>query len=225
MADSFSSDGCTGRDGMSVAHLVLAGGIIDDDGRETRAALAVIAALLLASLRHGATGSAGNGPKLREEIARSATRGRQVGCANRVLTPRRTRASPSEMAMSVVQAAVAPARLTVPTRARTRALPARTRALPARRARVAPRASADGAAEEVAEEVKEALDGSSLFLVGMMGTGKSSVGKKLAASLGYSFFDTCVPRRRCPASVRPGPALSKNTSPTVERHRPSVARP
>lgn len=225
MADSFSSDGCTGRDGMSFAHLVLAGGIIDDDGRETRAALAVIAALLLASLRHGATGSAGNGPKLREEIARSASRGRQVGCANRVLTPRRTRASPSEMAMSVVQAAVAPARLTVPTRARTRALPARTRALPARRARVAPRASADGAAEEVAKEVKEALDGSSLFLVGMMGTGKSSVGKKLAASLGYSFFDTCVPRRRCPASVRPGPALSKNTSPTVERHRPSVARP
>jgi len=232
MADSFSSDGCTGRDGMSFAHLVLAGGIIDDDGRETRAALAVIAALLLASLRHGATGSAGNGPKLREEIARSASRGRQVGCANRVLTPRRTRASPSEMAMSVVQAAVAPARLTVPTRARTRALPARTRALPARtralparRARVAPRASADGAAEEVAKEVKEALDGSSLFLVGMMGTGKSSVGKKLAASLGYSFFDTCVPRRRCPASVRPGPALSKNTSRTVERHRPSVARP
>ena len=92
--------------------------------------------------------------------------------------------------MSVVQAAVAPARLTVPPRARTRALPARTRALPARRARVAPRASADGAAEEVAKEVKEALDGSSLFLVGMMGTGKSSVGKKLAASLGYSFFDT-----------------------------------
>lgn len=225
MADSFSSDGCTGRDGMSFAHLVLAGGIIDDDGRETRAALAVIAALLLASLRHGATGSAGNGPKLREEIARSASRGRQVGCANRVLTPRRTRASPSEMAMSVVQAAVAPARLTVPPRARTRALPARTRALPARRARVVPRASADGAAEEVAKEVKEALDGSSLFLVGMMGTGKSSVGKKLAASLGYSFFDTCVPRRRCPASVRPGPALSKNTSPTVERHRPSVARP
>ena len=139
-----------------------------------------------------------------------------VGCANRALTPRRTRASPSEMAMSVVQAAVAPARLTVPPRARTRALPARTRALPARRARVAPRASADGAAEEVAKEVKEALDGSSLFLVGMMGTGKSSVGKKLAASLGYSFFDTCVPR-----GAPRAPALSKNTSRTVERHRPS----
>ena len=73
MADSFSSDGCTGRDGMSVAHLVLAWGIIDDDGRETRAALAVIAALLLASLRHGATGSAGNGfQNSRDEIARSA---------------------------------------------------------------------------------------------------------------------------------------------------------
>lgn len=39
-------------------------------------------------------------------------------------------------------------------------------------------------------EVAEVLDGSSLFLVGMMGTGKSSVGKKLAAALGYNFFDT-----------------------------------
>ena len=48
-------------------------GIIDDDDRENRAALAVIAALLLASLRHGATGSAGNGfQNSRDEIARSA---------------------------------------------------------------------------------------------------------------------------------------------------------
>ena len=150
-----------------------------------------------------------------------------VGCANRVVTPRRTRASPSEMAMSVVQAAVAPARLTVPPRARTRALPARTRALPARRARVAPRASADGAAEEVAKEVKEALDGSSLFLVGMMGTGKSSVGKKLAASLGYSFFDTCVPRRRCPASARviQKHIANRRAPSSVPSVRPSVARP
>ncbi|EEH52164.1 uncharacterized protein MICPUCDRAFT_7901, partial [Micromonas pusilla CCMP1545] len=38
--------------------------------------------------------------------------------------------------------------------------------------------------------VADALDGSSVFLVGMMGTGKSSVGKKLAAELGYNFFDT-----------------------------------
>ena len=150
-----------------------------------------------------------------------------VGCANRALTPRRTRASPSEMAMSVVQAAVAPACLTVPPRARTRALPARTRALPARRARVAPRASADGAAEEVAKEVKEALDGSSLFLVGMMGTGKSSVGKKLAASLGYSFFDTCVPRRRCPASARviQKHIANRRAPSSVPSVRPSVARP
>ena len=129
--------------------------------------------------------------------------------------------------MSVVQAAVAPARLTVPPRARTRALPARTRALPARRARVAPRASADGAAEEVAKEVKEALDGSSLFLVGMMGTGKSSVGKKLAASLGYSFFDTCVPRRRCPASARviQKHFANRRAPSSVPSVRPSVARP
>ena len=44
--------------------------------------------------------------------------------------------------------------------------------------------------EDVGKEVADALDGSSLFLVGMMGTGKSSVGQKLAASLGYTFFDT-----------------------------------
>ena len=56
----------------------------------------------------------------------------------------------------------------------------------ARRAGVTCRASA----EEVAAETAEVLDGSSLFLVGMMGTGKSSVGKKLAAALGYNFFDT-----------------------------------
>jgi len=100
------------------------------------------------------------------------------------------------MAMSVVQAAVVPARLAAAPRAQTGALRARPVARPARRCRVAARASADGAAEEVAAEVKDALDGSSLFLVGMMGTGKSSVGKKLAASLGYSFFDTCVPQPR-----------------------------
>ena len=99
------------------------------------------------------------------------------------------------MAMSVVQAAVMPARLAAAPRAQTGALRARPVARPARRCRVAARASADGAAE-VAAEVKDALDGSSLFLVGMMGTGKSSVGKKLAASLGYSFFDTCVPQPR-----------------------------
>lgn len=55
-----------------------------------------------------------------------------------------------------------------------------------RRASVTCRASA----EEVGAETAEVLDGSSLFLVGMMGTGKSSVGKKLAAALGYNFFDT-----------------------------------
>jgi|TARA_B110000977_G_scaffold142590_1_gene180990 shikimate kinase len=43
---------------------------------------------------------------------------------------------------------------------------------------------------EAGAEVKECLEGSSVFLVGMMGTGKSSVGKKLATALGYSFFDT-----------------------------------
>jgi shikimate kinase len=46
------------------------------------------------------------------------------------------------------------------------------------------------ASADTGAEVKDVLDGSSVFLVGMMGTGKSSVGKKLAAALGYNFFDT-----------------------------------
>tara|TARA_B110000977_G_C11090656_1_gene496748 strand:- start:2254 stop:2523 length:270 start_codon:yes stop_codon:yes gene_type:complete len=63
--------------------------------------------------------------------------------------------------------------------------PAHTAARRSRRSIVRCEASADTGAE-----VKDVLDGSSVFLVGMMGTGKSSVGKKLAAALGYNFFDT-----------------------------------
>ena len=61
----------------------------------------------------------------------------------------------------------------------------------------------------------------------MMGTGKSSVGKKLAASLGYSFFDTCVPRRRCPASARviQKHIANRRAPSSVPSVRPSVARP
>ncbi len=36
----------------------------------------------------------------------------------------------------------------------------------------------------------ESLRGSNLYLVGMMGAGKTTVGKRLAAQLGYRFFDT-----------------------------------
>ena len=70
--------------------------------------------------------------------------------------------------------------------------------------------------------VKDVLDGSSVFLVGMMGTGKSSVGKKLAASLGYSFFDTYV--RATPLSPRVGAvyplrALSRDTKKKTRARR------
>jgi len=44
--------------------------------------------------------------------------------------------------------------------------------------------------EAAAAACVENLQGTSLFLVGMMGTGKSTVGKMLSRALGYCFFDT-----------------------------------
>lgn len=44
--------------------------------------------------------------------------------------------------------------------------------------------------EAAAAACVENLQGTSLFLVGMMGTGKSTVGKMLSQALGYCFFDT-----------------------------------
>jgi shikimate kinase len=44
--------------------------------------------------------------------------------------------------------------------------------------------------ESAAAACVENLQGTSLFLVGMMGTGKSTVGKMLSQALGYCFFDT-----------------------------------
>eukprot|EP00271_Cylindrocystis_brebissonii_P015520 TRINITY_DN38433_c0_g1_i1.p1 TRINITY_DN38433_c0_g1~~TRINITY_DN38433_c0_g1_i1.p1 ORF type:complete len:393 (-),score=52.86 TRINITY_DN38433_c0_g1_i1:596-1774(-) len=41
-----------------------------------------------------------------------------------------------------------------------------------------------------AEEMSAHLRGTSIFLVGMMGSGKSTVGKVLAEALGYCFFDS-----------------------------------
>ena len=52
--------------------------------------------------------------------------------------------------------------------------------------------------QNLAAEVKEQLGGTSIYLVGMMGSGKSTVGKLLAASLQYYFFDSDV-------IVRPSP--------------------
>ena len=44
--------------------------------------------------------------------------------------------------------------------------------------------------QDTAAEVVEGLGGTSLFLVGMMGSGKSTVGKILAQALQYCYFDT-----------------------------------
>lgn len=41
-----------------------------------------------------------------------------------------------------------------------------------------------------AREVASCLNGTSIFLVGMMGSGKTTVGKVLAEALGYSFIDS-----------------------------------
>jgi len=106
-------------------------------------------------------------------------------------------------------------------------------AAPSRARRAAPRFRCDAAA---GAEVADALDGSSVFLVGMMGTGKSSVGKKLAAELGYNFFDTCVPARRrrrrrrrahYPSSDKPSVVRRAPPAPRrlLARAAPRVARP
>lgn len=40
------------------------------------------------------------------------------------------------------------------------------------------------------ELVKDSLKGISIYLIGMMGTGKTTVGREIAQQLGYQFFDT-----------------------------------
>ena len=50
--------------------------------------------------------------------------------------------------------------------------------------------------QDTSVEVVEGLQGTSLFLIGMMGSGKSTVGKLVAKALGYCFFDTGA-RRAC----------------------------
>lgn len=44
--------------------------------------------------------------------------------------------------------------------------------------------------EQAACAAVESLQGTSIYLVGMMGSGKSTVGKMLSQALGYCFFDT-----------------------------------
>ena len=44
--------------------------------------------------------------------------------------------------------------------------------------------------QELSAEVSDGLVGTSIYLVGMMGSGKSTVGKMLASILNYCFFDT-----------------------------------
>ncbi|MEI6616139.1 MAG: shikimate kinase, partial [Cyanobium sp. ELA507] len=48
---------------------------------------------------------------------------------------------------------------------------------------------ADAAAEASHRELARRLQGINLYLVGMMGTGKSAVGRPLASALGYRFLD------------------------------------
>ncbi|KAG0592072.1 hypothetical protein M758_1G198100 [Ceratodon purpureus] len=48
----------------------------------------------------------------------------------------------------------------------------------------------EGLLKKKSEEVVELNEGSTIFLVGMMASGKSTVGRVLADALGYSFFDS-----------------------------------
>lgn len=124
------------------------------------------------------------------------------------------------MSYAVRAPAAAPARAVLAVRPRQlRRLPA---AAPVRRRALACRASA-----ETGAEVADLLEGSSIFLVGMMGTGKSSVGKKLAASLGYNFFDTCVSPSPSPVPRSPIRPIRPAASPTQvpDSPRPRVPIP
>lgn len=121
------------------------------------------------------------------------------------------------MSYAVRAPAAAPARAVLAVRpGQLRRLPA---AAPVRRRALACRASA-----ETAAEVADLLEGSSVFLVGMMGTGKSSVGKKLAASLGYNFFDTCVSPSPSPSPVPRSPIrpIHPAASPTHLSRSPTL---
>jgi shikimate kinase/3-dehydroquinate synthase len=50
-------------------------------------------------------------------------------------------------------------------------------------------APASGPADERVSAIKAALDGRALIFVGMMGSGKSAIGQRLAARLGFAFVD------------------------------------
>lgn len=50
----------------------------------------------------------------------------------------------------------------------------------------------DQALQETAESLIAKLHGTNVFLVGMMGCGKSTVGRILSDALGYAFFDRYV---------------------------------
>ncbi|XP_022844393.1 shikimate kinase, chloroplastic [Olea europaea var. sylvestris] len=50
-------------------------------------------------------------------------------------------------------------------------------------------ASLDKILEKKAEEIEQHLNGRCIYLVGMMGSGKTTVGKVLSEALGYSFHD------------------------------------
>ena len=51
-------------------------------------------------------------------------------------------------------------------------------------------AFASSSSNDNSNKTSESLQSSSVFLLGLMGTGKTTVGKKLAETLGYGYFDT-----------------------------------
>ena len=62
--------------------------------------------------------------------------------------------------------------------------------------------------------LKQRLGGRSLYLVGMMGSGKTSTGRPLAERLGYGFVDAdaVIEHRRAAASRRSLSGMAKQAS-------------
>lgn len=78
--------------------------------------------------------------------------------------------------------------------------------------------------EAVAKSVDEGLQGTSIFLVGMMGSGKSTVGKMLANVLQYCFFDSDAVIQQAAGGASIADIFAENGEETFREIETSVLR-